>query len=64
MLVKKALASGHACVAAGEDPLRASFELVFGHPGVGAAIVGTINPQHLRHNVALAAEVLGEPRRA
>ncbi|WP_374439341.1 aldo/keto reductase [Pseudomonas panipatensis] len=63
ILVKKALASGHACLAAGEDPLRASFELVFGHPGVGAAIVGTINPQHLRHNVALAAEVLGEPRR-
>ena len=27
--------------------------------GVGAAIVGTIDPQHLRHNVALAAEVLG-----
>ncbi|MFZ5956945.1 aldo/keto reductase [Pseudomonas knackmussii] len=59
ILVKKALASGHACLADGQDPVRASFELVFGHPGVAAAIVGTINPQHLRHNVALAAEVLG-----
>jgi len=59
ILVKKALASGHACLGEGQDPVRASFELVFGHPGVGAAIVGTIDPQHLRHNVALAAEVLG-----
>jgi aryl-alcohol dehydrogenase-like predicted oxidoreductase len=57
ILVKKALASGHA-VLAGEDPLRASFELVFGHPGVTAAIVGTINPQHLAANAATAAAVI------
>ncbi|MDX5371540.1 MAG: aldo/keto reductase [Pseudomonadaceae bacterium] len=57
ILVKKALASGHA-VLAGQDPLRASFELVFGHPGVTAAIVGTINPQHLAANVATAAAVI------
>jgi aryl-alcohol dehydrogenase-like predicted oxidoreductase len=57
ILVKKALASGHA-VLAGEDPVRASFELVFGHPGVTAAIVGTINPQHLAANAATAAAVI------
>ena len=57
ILIKKALASGHA-VLAGEDPVRASFELVFGHPGVGAAIVGTINPQHLAANAAAAAAVI------
>ena len=57
ILVKKALASGHA-VLTGQDPLRASFELVFGHPGVTAAIVGTINPQHLAANAATAAAVI------
>jgi aryl-alcohol dehydrogenase-like predicted oxidoreductase len=45
-------------VLAGEDPVRASFELVFGHPGVTAAIVGTINPQHLAANAATAAAVI------
>lgn len=57
ILIKKALASGHA-VLAGQDPVRASFELVFGHPGVTAAIVGTINPQHLAANAATAAAVI------
>lgn len=58
ILVKKALASGHACLDAGQDPVRASFELIFAHPGVSAAIVGTINPQHLAANVATAAAVI------
>ena len=58
ILVKKALASGHACLQPGIDPVQASFELVFGHPGVTSAIVGTINPMHLAHNVACAASVL------
>ncbi|WP_043308463.1 aldo/keto reductase [Pseudomonas sp. ML96] len=57
ILIKKALASGHA-VLASTDPVRASFELVFGHPGVSATIVGTINPQHLAANAATAAAVI------
>lgn len=57
ILVKKALASGHACLA-GQDPVRASFQLLFGEPGVTSAIVGTINPVHLAHNVATAAAVI------
>ncbi len=60
ILVKKALASGHACLTAGDDPVRASFELLLAHPGVGAAIVGTINPQHLSDNVRTAASVLSQ----
>ncbi|MCY1183776.1 hypothetical protein D9M73_244230 [compost metagenome] len=60
ILVKKALASGHACLAPGVDPVRASFELVFGHPGVTSAIVGTISPLHLSHNVTVAAELLDD----
>lgn len=58
ILIKKALASGHACLTDGRDPVRASFELLFAHPGVGSAIVGTINPQHLAANAATAAAVI------
>nr|WP_298142530.1 aldo/keto reductase [uncultured Pseudomonas sp.] len=58
ILIKKALASGHACQATGEDPVRASFELIFAHPAVASAIVGTINPEHLAHNIAVAAAVI------
>ena len=58
ILVKKALASGHVCLSPGVDPVRASFELLFAHPGVSSAIVGTINPLHLAHNVATVAKVL------
>ncbi|MGH8486002.1 MAG: aldo/keto reductase, partial [Pseudomonas sp.] len=58
ILVKKALASGHVCLSPGVDPVRASFELLFAQPGVSSAIVGTINPVHLAHNVATVAAVL------
>ena len=57
ILVKKALASGHICLE-GEDPLTAGFELVFGHPAVSSAIIGTINPVHLRQNVETVARIL------
>ncbi|MBJ9974841.1 aldo/keto reductase [Pseudomonas sp. S75] len=60
ILVKKALASGHACLSPGVDPVQASFELLFAHPGVSSAIVGTINPLHLAHNVATVARILGQ----
>jgi aryl-alcohol dehydrogenase-like predicted oxidoreductase len=62
ILIKKALASGHVCLASGIDPVRASFELLFSHPGVCSAIVGTINPVHLAHNVAMAATVIRQLR--
>lgn len=58
ILIKKALASGHVVLREGQDPIQASFELLFGHPGVGAAIVGTINPQHLAVNAAAAAAAI------
>ncbi len=58
ILVKKALASGHACLRPGEDPVRRSFELLFAHRGVSGAIVGTINPHHLSENVARVAAIL------
>ncbi|PBQ18708.1 aldo/keto reductase [Pseudomonas congelans] len=58
ILVKKALASGHVCLTPGMDPVHASFQLLFEHPAVASAIVGTINPLHLAHNVATAAAVI------
>lgn len=57
-LIKKALASGHAC-ADGEDPVKKSFELIFSHPGTGGIIVGTINPIHLCNNVLAVESILG-----
>jgi hypothetical protein len=40
--------------------VQASFELLFAPPGVSSAIVGTINPLHLAHNVATVARILGQ----
>jgi aryl-alcohol dehydrogenase-like predicted oxidoreductase len=57
-LIKKVLASGH--LAQREDPVQASMDLVFGHPGTSAAIVGTITPAHLAANAAAARRALGE----
>lgn len=50
VLVKKALDSGHVT-----DPL-ASLRFVLGHHAVSSAIVGTINPDHLRANAAAVNE--------
>jgi aryl-alcohol dehydrogenase-like predicted oxidoreductase len=47
ILVKKALASGHA------DP-QESLRFVLSEPGVSSVVLGTINPEHLRQNVAVA----------
>lgn len=57
ILVKKALMSGHA-PARGEDPVSESFRNVFSHPGISSAIVGTVNPAHLRHNASVVKKVL------
>ncbi len=48
VLVKKALASGHAASPA--DSLR----FVLGQAGVSCAVVGTLNPDHLRENARVA----------
>ncbi len=56
-LIKKALASGHLADGV-EDPVQASMDLVFSHPGSTAAIIGTITPAHLRSNVEAARRAL------
>ncbi len=49
VLVKKALASGHA----GTDSLR----YAAGSPGVSSVVVGTLNVAHLRENAGLLADL-------
>ena len=56
-VIKKALASGHLAQDY-PDPVQASMDLVFSHPGTTAAIVGTINPAHLAGNVAAVRRTL------
>ncbi len=58
ILIKKALASGHVCLANGIDPVQASFAMIFAHPAVASAIVGTITPEHLQNNVECIANIL------
>lgn len=55
VLVKKPLASGHAVTV---SELEAGLRLSLDHPGTGCAVIGTINPRHLRHNVGLARRIL------
>lgn len=60
IFIKKALASGHICNDNSRSPLAASFKLVFAHPAVTSAIIGTINREHLIQNVAIAVDCLSD----
>ncbi len=57
VLVKKGLMSGHV---KGAEGVSRSMEFIFSQPGVSSMIAGTINPAHLRSNVAALEAVLGE----
>jgi aryl-alcohol dehydrogenase-like predicted oxidoreductase len=59
VLVKKGLMSGHVAGDCG-DLVHASMQLVFEQPGIGSMITGTINPEHLRSNVATARALLAD----
>jgi aryl-alcohol dehydrogenase-like predicted oxidoreductase len=58
VFIKKALASGHVATSQNKDPVQQSFEMIFGHRGVSSAIVGTINPRHLKDNIEKATKAL------
>ncbi len=63
ILIKKALASGHVCLAeGGVDPVQASFAMIFQHPAVASAIVGTITAKHLKANAECVAQILSVKR--
>jgi aryl-alcohol dehydrogenase-like predicted oxidoreductase len=53
VFLKKALGSGwFGGEIPPENPVATAFDFVFNHPATTAAIVGTINPKHLRENCA------------
>jgi len=58
VLIKKALCSGHLPAGSqNEDPVAKSLQFVLQHGGVNSAIIGTISPQNLRHNVECLVEL-------
>lgn len=57
VLVKKGLMSGHASV--GSSGVEASLGHIFSQPGIHSAIVGTLNPAHLRSNCAITRKIVG-----
>jgi aryl-alcohol dehydrogenase-like predicted oxidoreductase len=59
VVVKKGLQSGHADRAAGGGGVEQAFEYIFKHQGVSSAIVGTINPKHLKDNVEIVNRICG-----
>ena len=59
VLIKKALASGHLDATRGSDPVQASMDFIFQHPGVSSAIIGTISKSHLEHNIHCALTAFG-----
>ena len=60
VFIKKALASGHLDKEKYSDPIKASMELTFSHPGTSSITLGTINPGHLTQNVTLALNILAQ----
>ncbi|MBB3048362.1 aryl-alcohol dehydrogenase-like predicted oxidoreductase [Litorivivens lipolytica] len=55
-ILKKALGSGH--LISEQDPAQAAMHFALSHPGVTSAIVGTINPEHLRENAEACQRAL------
>lgn len=60
VFIKKALASGHLDKDKYSDPIKASMELTFSHPGTSSITLGTINPLHLVQNVTQALNILAQ----
>lgn len=59
VLIKKALLSGHLLTLGhNADPVEDALRVVFARPGATCAVIGTINPEHLRHNVRAAERAL------
>lgn len=51
VFIKKALASGHLEKISNQDPVRAAMNFIFQEPGVSSVILGTLNKDHLKHNI-------------
>ena len=57
VLIKKALSSGHACLA-DADPVQANLDFIYQSPAVSSVIVGSINPHHVIANAAKAMQAI------
>ena len=57
LLIKKGLQSGHVDAAAGGSGVEQALRFVFTQP-VHSVVVGTINPEHLKQNVAIIERIL------
>lgn len=53
VIIKKGLQSGHADSASGGGGVESAFKHILNLPGVSSMIVGTINLEHLKDNVAI-----------
>jgi len=60
VLIKKGLLGGHLDRAAETDPVLASLRLIYAEPGASSAVIGTLDPAHLRANAAAAERALAE----
>ncbi len=58
IFIKKAFASGHLQKISGVDPVLEAMRFIYQEPGVSSIIVGTLNPEHLKHNVACANQLM------
>lgn len=56
IFIKKAFASGHLNKITGDDPVHTAIKCILQQSGVSSLILGTINHDHLRHNIACAEE--------
>ena len=59
VLVKKAFASGHLDKFSGANPVEQALSFILAQAGATSVVLGTLNPKHLRENVAVALEILG-----
>lgn len=55
VLIKKGLQSGHV---SGPEGVHEALRFIFSQPGVSSLVVGTLNPDHLKGNVAVLESVL------
>ena len=58
VLIKKGLLSGHLDQVSGADPVEAALRLIYAEPGVGSVVIGTLNPDHLQANAAIAERLV------
>lgn len=58
IFIKKAFASGHLNKISGDDPVQTAMDFIFKEPGVTSVILGTLNKQHLAHNIQCIQNII------